>query len=194
MPCLLAQITAHNGEILLVSQFTLYARLKKPRPDFSKAMPPNQVLFVAPSYQSSNNVTWKGPSSYLSIHKLHVPVFVVWHYQGNHCGCHTAFSHANLALMVFRQESFMSSLWNGWRTSMWRIKWRMESLEVRTVVLSYFIEAMDLAGTFLFSSCSCSHDECDVRKWWTGDLYPWQRGRSQLTINIAFPLKGLMAL
>jgi D-aminoacyl-tRNA deacylase len=27
-------------EVLLVSQFTLYARLKKPRPDFSKAMGP----------------------------------------------------------------------------------------------------------------------------------------------------------
>lgn len=30
-------------QVLLVSQFTLYARLKKPRPDFSKACPPNTV-------------------------------------------------------------------------------------------------------------------------------------------------------
>jgi hypothetical protein len=37
------QVVSHHGEILLVSQFTLYARLKKPRPDFSKAMPPAQV-------------------------------------------------------------------------------------------------------------------------------------------------------
>ncbi|GAX80316.1 hypothetical protein CEUSTIGMA_g7754.t1 [Chlamydomonas eustigma] len=36
-------VVSHNGEVLLVSQFTLYARLKKPRPDFSKAMPPTQA-------------------------------------------------------------------------------------------------------------------------------------------------------
>jgi D-tyrosyl-tRNA(Tyr) deacylase len=29
--------------VLLVSQFTLYGRLKKPKPDFSKAMGPDKV-------------------------------------------------------------------------------------------------------------------------------------------------------
>eukprot|EP00879_Flechtneria_rotunda_P028125 GHRR01030204.1.p1 GENE.GHRR01030204.1~~GHRR01030204.1.p1 ORF type:complete len:190 (+),score=33.15 GHRR01030204.1:558-1127(+) len=32
-----------DGQILLVSQFTLYGRLKKPKPDYSKAMGPNQA-------------------------------------------------------------------------------------------------------------------------------------------------------
>jgi D-Tyr-tRNAtyr deacylase len=36
-------VTTINGEILLVSQFTLYGRLKKPKPDFSRAMAPDQV-------------------------------------------------------------------------------------------------------------------------------------------------------
>lgn len=36
-------VSSMGYEILLVSQFTLYARLKKSKPDFSKAMPPNQV-------------------------------------------------------------------------------------------------------------------------------------------------------
>lgn len=31
-------VTAAGGEVLLISQFTLHARFKKPRPDFSKAM------------------------------------------------------------------------------------------------------------------------------------------------------------
>ncbi|KAF8058089.1 dtd [Scenedesmus sp. PABB004] len=35
-----------GGEVLLVSQFTLYGRLKKPRPDFSKAMPPDRAREV----------------------------------------------------------------------------------------------------------------------------------------------------
>ncbi|KIZ04510.1 D-tyrosyl-tRNA(Tyr) deacylase [Monoraphidium neglectum] len=33
-------VTQLGGEVLLVSQFTLHARFKKPRPDFSKAMGP----------------------------------------------------------------------------------------------------------------------------------------------------------
>ncbi|GFR49585.1 hypothetical protein Agub_g11651 [Astrephomene gubernaculifera] len=33
-------VTTAGHEILLVSQFTLYARLKKPKPDYSKAMGP----------------------------------------------------------------------------------------------------------------------------------------------------------
>lgn len=37
------QVAALEGEILLVSQFTLYGRLKKPKPDYSKAMGPDQV-------------------------------------------------------------------------------------------------------------------------------------------------------
>jgi D-Tyr-tRNAtyr deacylase len=37
------QVAAIEGEILLVSQFTLYGRLKKPKPDYSKAMGPDQV-------------------------------------------------------------------------------------------------------------------------------------------------------
>jgi len=37
------QVAAIDGEILLVSQFTLYGRLKKPKPDYSKAMGPDQV-------------------------------------------------------------------------------------------------------------------------------------------------------
>eukprot|EP00882_Tetradesmus_deserticola_P008690 GHRQ01009163.1.p2 GENE.GHRQ01009163.1~~GHRQ01009163.1.p2 ORF type:complete len:105 (+),score=41.51 GHRQ01009163.1:359-673(+) len=32
-----------DGELLLVSQFTLYGRLKKPKPDFSKAMGPDKA-------------------------------------------------------------------------------------------------------------------------------------------------------
>lgn len=40
---LLLQVAAIEGEILLVSQFTLYGRLKKPKPDYSKAMGPDQV-------------------------------------------------------------------------------------------------------------------------------------------------------
>ncbi|WIA13316.1 hypothetical protein OEZ85_006899 [Tetradesmus obliquus] len=32
-----------DGEVLLVSQFTLYGRLKKPKPDFSKAMGPDKA-------------------------------------------------------------------------------------------------------------------------------------------------------
>jgi D-Tyr-tRNAtyr deacylase len=40
------QVAAIEGEILLVSQFTLYGRLKKPKPDYSKAMGPDQVLVV----------------------------------------------------------------------------------------------------------------------------------------------------
>lgn len=34
-------VTGLGGEVLLVSQFTLHARFKKPRPDFSKAMGPD---------------------------------------------------------------------------------------------------------------------------------------------------------
>jgi hypothetical protein len=37
------QVAAIEGEILCVSQFTLYARLKKPKPDYSRAMGPDQV-------------------------------------------------------------------------------------------------------------------------------------------------------
>lgn len=37
------QVVTRRGEVLLVSQFTLYARLKKPRPDFSRAMSPQSV-------------------------------------------------------------------------------------------------------------------------------------------------------
>lgn len=37
------QVAAIEGELLLVSQFTLYGRLKKPKPDYSKAMGPEQV-------------------------------------------------------------------------------------------------------------------------------------------------------
>lgn len=37
------QVVGLQGEILFVSQFTLYGRLKKPKPDYSKAMPPQQV-------------------------------------------------------------------------------------------------------------------------------------------------------
>ncbi|KAG2492760.1 hypothetical protein HYH03_008925 [Edaphochlamys debaryana] len=33
-------VTAAGYEVLMVSQFTLYARFKKPKPDFSKAMGP----------------------------------------------------------------------------------------------------------------------------------------------------------
>lgn len=40
------QVAAIEGEILLVSQFTLYGRLKKPKPDYSKAMGPDQVLLM----------------------------------------------------------------------------------------------------------------------------------------------------
>ncbi|GIL49582.1 hypothetical protein Vafri_5912 [Volvox africanus] len=36
-------VTSAGLEILLVSQFTLYARLKKPKPDYSKAMGPQQA-------------------------------------------------------------------------------------------------------------------------------------------------------
>ncbi|KAG2438375.1 hypothetical protein HYH02_010830 [Chlamydomonas schloesseri] len=36
-------VTGAGYEILLVSQFTLYARLKKPKPDYSKAMGPTQA-------------------------------------------------------------------------------------------------------------------------------------------------------
>lgn len=39
----MTQVSAIEGEILLVSQFTLYGRLKKPKPDYSKAMGPDQV-------------------------------------------------------------------------------------------------------------------------------------------------------
>jgi D-tyrosyl-tRNA(Tyr) deacylase len=41
------QVAAIEGEILLVSQFTLYGRLKKPKPDYSKAMGPDQVRPVS---------------------------------------------------------------------------------------------------------------------------------------------------
>jgi hypothetical protein len=41
--CTHMQVVSRGYEVLLVSQFTLYGRLKKPRPDFSKAMPPAQV-------------------------------------------------------------------------------------------------------------------------------------------------------
>jgi D-tyrosyl-tRNA(Tyr) deacylase len=37
------QVAGIDGEVLLVSQFTLYGRLKKPKPDFSKAMGPDKV-------------------------------------------------------------------------------------------------------------------------------------------------------
>ena len=40
---LLTAVCLGPSEILLVSQFTLYARLKKPKPDYSKAMGPTQV-------------------------------------------------------------------------------------------------------------------------------------------------------
>jgi hypothetical protein len=46
---LVSQVAAIEGEILLVSQFTLYGRLKKPKPDYSKAMGPDQVLVVQAS-------------------------------------------------------------------------------------------------------------------------------------------------
>jgi len=36
-------IVGLGGEILLVSQFTLYGRLKKPKPDYSRAMGPEQA-------------------------------------------------------------------------------------------------------------------------------------------------------
>lgn len=35
-----ADVVAKGYELMLVSQFTLHGRLKKPKPDFSKAMPP----------------------------------------------------------------------------------------------------------------------------------------------------------
>jgi D-Tyr-tRNAtyr deacylase len=38
-----SQVAGIDGEVLLVSQFTLYGRLKKPKPDFSKAMGPDKV-------------------------------------------------------------------------------------------------------------------------------------------------------
>lgn len=37
------QVVSKGYELLLVSQFTLYGRLKKPKPDYSKAMPPQQA-------------------------------------------------------------------------------------------------------------------------------------------------------
>jgi D-Tyr-tRNAtyr deacylase len=37
------QVAGIDGEVLLVSQFTLYGRLKKPKPDYSKAMGPDKV-------------------------------------------------------------------------------------------------------------------------------------------------------
>lgn len=39
-------VTAAKREILLVSQFTLHARLKKPRPDFSQSMKPVEARVV----------------------------------------------------------------------------------------------------------------------------------------------------
>lgn len=36
----LSQVTARQLDVLCVSQFTLHARVKKPKPDFSKAMGP----------------------------------------------------------------------------------------------------------------------------------------------------------
>lgn len=42
-------VTGIDGELLLVSQFTLYGRLKKPKPDFSHAAPPDsaRTLYAA---------------------------------------------------------------------------------------------------------------------------------------------------
>jgi hypothetical protein len=37
------QVKQKEYEVLCVSQFTLYGRLQKTKPDFSKAMPPQQV-------------------------------------------------------------------------------------------------------------------------------------------------------
>ena len=42
------QVKQKEYEVLCVSQFTLYGRLSKPRPDFSKAMPPQQVCVASP--------------------------------------------------------------------------------------------------------------------------------------------------
>jgi D-tyrosyl-tRNA(Tyr) deacylase len=39
-------VTAAKKELLLVSQFTLHARLKKPRPDFSQSMKPSEARLV----------------------------------------------------------------------------------------------------------------------------------------------------
>jgi D-tyrosyl-tRNA(Tyr) deacylase len=39
-------VTAAKKELLLVSQFTLHARLKKPRPDFSQSMKPFEARLV----------------------------------------------------------------------------------------------------------------------------------------------------
>eukprot|EP00878_Enallax_costatus_P030852 GHUV01033652.1.p1 GENE.GHUV01033652.1~~GHUV01033652.1.p1 ORF type:complete len:105 (+),score=19.33 GHUV01033652.1:227-541(+) len=39
-------VTGIEGDVLLVSQFTLYGRLKKPKPDFSKAMGPDRAQEV----------------------------------------------------------------------------------------------------------------------------------------------------
>jgi D-tyrosyl-tRNA(Tyr) deacylase len=44
--CLRLQVVGLGGELLLVSQFTLYGRLRKPKPDYSRAMGPDQVIIA----------------------------------------------------------------------------------------------------------------------------------------------------
>jgi hypothetical protein len=55
--CMLpVQVTQLGYEVLLVSQFTLYGRVRK-KPDFSKAMPPQQVGGAGPAAGCLGHVT-----------------------------------------------------------------------------------------------------------------------------------------
>jgi len=48
-----------NGEVLLVSQFTLYADIHKgSRPSFSKAMPPNEARPIYEAFVNAFRVRW----------------------------------------------------------------------------------------------------------------------------------------
>lgn len=60
------QVITRKGEILCVSQFTLYGRLKKgTRPDFSKSMPPAQVrFFITAALRRKQRMGKTPPASY----------------------------------------------------------------------------------------------------------------------------------
>ena len=48
-----ATATDHRLEYLLISQFTLYAKFKKPKPDFHQAMGPQEAAILYENFVNS---------------------------------------------------------------------------------------------------------------------------------------------